>query len=75
MKIIKRPKIEGNEPKQYEVELGISERVSRAKGNPMYKFNLDAQQCGAVVLWTGELATKQVTRTVGERLGRLVPHC
>ena len=75
MKIIKRPKIEGNEPKQYEVELGISEWVSRAKGNPMYKFNLDARQCGAVVLWTEELATKQVTRTVEERLGRLVPHC
>ena len=28
----------------------VSEWVSCAKGNPMYKFNLDAQQCGAKVL-------------------------
>ena len=28
----------------------ISEWVSRAKENPMYKFNLDARQCGAKVL-------------------------
>ena len=28
----------------------ISEWVSRAKGNPMYKFNLVVRQCGAKVL-------------------------
>ena len=36
----------------------ISEWVPRAKGNPMYEFNLVVRQCEAIVLQTEELATK-----------------